>query len=258
MKICVLGSGSKGNAVYIESKGKAILIDQGFSHKEMDKRLNMRGLDPGKIIAILITHEHEDHIRGVGISARKLRLPVYGTAGSLTTKKNIFNGGEDRITIESGDPFTLGPFDILPFQVSHDAKEPCQYSVSSGSSKISIATDLGFVSTLVEQCISGSQLVVIEANHDVEMLKTGPYPWELKQRVMSRIGHLSNRNAAEIIYNISSGKGTPQVILAHLSGENNTAKKAEAAVRELFEKFDRKLNRLVIAPQHEPTEIFEL
>ena len=258
MKICVLGSGSKGNAIYIESRGTALIIDQGFSYREIKKRLESRGLDKTKIKWILVTHEHDDHISGVGVTARKLHIPVYGTPGSLNSRKNIFNGDEKVILIESGVTFTLGPFEILPYSVSHDAADPVQFCVRAGGKKITVATDMGFVSTLVEQCLKGSDLVVIEANHDVEMLKKGSYSWELKQRIMSRTGHLSNRNAAEILFNISSENGGPKAILAHLSEDNNRTDLAEKEVRELFDNFEHRLRQLLIASQYEATPVLEV
>ncbi|MFC1607035.1 MBL fold metallo-hydrolase [Candidatus Latescibacterota bacterium] len=257
MKICLLGSGSKGNSTYIESHGDAILIDQGFSHKKLRERLESRDLDPSKIKAILLSHEHEDHIKGVGITARKLAIPVYGTEGSLSKRNNIFNGGEQLVPIDSGKTFSIGKLEILPFSVSHDAVDPVQYCVCAGNKKVSIATDLGFVSTLVEQRLRDSDMVVIEANHDIEMLKKGDYPWELKQRIMSKKGHLSNRNAADILFNLSQGK-TKCAVLAHLSDENNTEELAEAAVRDIFERFDKRLKLLKVAKQTEATPIVEI
>ncbi|MFC1574146.1 MBL fold metallo-hydrolase [Candidatus Latescibacterota bacterium] len=257
MKVCILGSGSKGNSIYIESRNTAVLIDQGFSHKQLKERLDSRGIDQSKIQAILVTHEHDDHIKGVGISARKLDIPVYGTTGTLGTKKNIFSGDEHVLPVESGTSFTIGALEILPFTVSHDAVDPVQFCVLSGKKKFATATDLGFVSKLVEERLRDSDIVVVEANHDVDMLKNGSYPWELKQRIMSRFGHLSNRNAAELIFNLSHGK-TKRVVLAHLSEENNTAECAERAVQEVFEQFDRQLRTLIIANQNEATSILEI
>ena len=258
MRFCLLGSGSKGNSIYIESRSTAIIIDQGFSHKDLNRRLEVRGLEASSISGILVTHEHQDHIRGVGITARKLNIPVYATAGTLNRKRSIFNGGELLNPIESGEPFSLGPFEILPYRVSHDAEDPVQYCIRTGKKKISVATDLGFVSTLVEQCLQDSDLVVVEANHDVDMLKKGSYPWHLKQRIMSRVGHLSNKNAADIIFNISSRSKKPKIVLAHLSEENNRPDLAEKAVRELFERFDRPVEHLCIALQDGPTDIFDV
>jgi len=258
LKLCLLGSGSRGNALYIESRGAAILVDQGFSWRELAGRMAGRGIDPGKIRAILVTHEHTDHIRGVGITARKLSVPVYGTPGSLGAKSSIFNGNEEIVGIESGSPFTVGGFEILPYRVSHDAVDPVQYCIVAGKRKVAVATDLGFVSNLVTQSVRDSDIVVIEANHDVEMLKNGPYTWVLKQRIMSRTGHLSNKNAAELLFNITSRQGIPKAVLAHLSEENNRPELAEREVRSLFEKFDRRLNLLEIAVQHTASSVIEV
>ena len=258
MRLCLLGSGSKGNSIFIENRGAAIIIDQGFSHKELACRMEMRGLDPTSITGILVTHDHEDHIRGVGITSRKLNVPVYATAGTLDRRRSLFNGGEMLNPIESGEPFEIGPFHILPFRVSHDVKDPVQYCVTAGKKKITVATDLGFVSKLVEQCLCDADLVIIEANHDVEMLRKGPYSWELQQRIMSREGHLSNKNAADIIFNISSRRKKPKIVLAHLSAENNRPDVAERTVRELFERFDKPLEHLVVALQDVPTEVMDV
>ncbi|MBA7583410.1 putative metallo-hydrolase YycJ [subsurface metagenome] len=220
--------------------------------------MDSRGLDEKKIKAILLTHEHNDHIKGVGITARKLRVPVYGTKGSLYCKKDIFNGTESLIPIESGVQFKLGPLRILPFSVSHDTSEPVQFKIFSGKKNLAVATDLGFVSHLVEQNLKGTQLIVIEANHDVDMLLNGPYPWKLKQRIMSRTGHLSNRNAAELLFNLSLQKKLTNVVLAHISKENNDAAKAEKEVRDIFERFDCSLPELIIAEQDTATPVIEI
>ena len=240
MNICLLGSGSKGNCTYVENRGTAVLIDQGFSHKQMRERLDSRDLDVSKIKAVLLTHEHDDHIRGVGITARKLDIPVYGTCGTLDAKTNLFNGDQQLVPFESGVSFKIATMEFLPFSVSHDAVDPVQFCVFAGRKKASIATDLGFVSTLVEQRLRDSDIVVIEANHDVEMLKNGSYPWELKQRIMGKRGHLSNRNAADLLFNLSQS-GHSRAVLAHISEENNTAELAEREVRELFARFDRRI-----------------
>jgi len=257
VKICVLGSGSKGNCLYVESHNSAIIIDQGFSHTELLKRLSSRGLDEGRIRAIIVTHEHDDHIHGVGVTARKLSIPVFGTKGTLQGKKGIFSGDESLVPIESGNSFNFGSFEIHPFRVSHDAHDPVQYCITSGKTKISVATDLGYVSTLVEQRLRGSHLVVIEANHDVEMLKSGTYPWELKQRILGKTGHLSNRNAAELLFNLN--KPDPvRAVLAHLSEENNRADIAEREVLDLFESYDCNLRSLLVALQDKATPVFDI
>jgi len=257
VKICLLASGSKGNSIYVESRNTALIIDQGISHKELEKRMVLRGIDSKKIKGILVTHEHFDHITGVGITSRYLGVPIYATSGSLIKMEKILNGNEKLIPIESGVSFTIGPMEIHPFSISHDALDPVQYCILSGSKKITIVTDLGFVSTLVAQRIKDSDLLVIEANHDMEMLINGSYSWELKQRIKGRTGHLSNRNAADIIFNISKN-GSPKIVLAHISEENNRPDIAEKTVRELFEKYDKKLGFLLAASQKEPTPILEI
>jgi len=257
VKICVLASGSGGNSIYIESHGIALIVDQGISHKELMKRMSFRELNQKKIKGILVTHEHNDHIYGVGITSRKLGVPIYATSGSLEKMDKILRGDEQLITIEGGVSFKIGLMEIQPFSVSHDALDPVQFCIMSGRKKIAIATDLGFVSTLVAQRIKDSNLIVIEANYDAEMLRKGSYPWELKQRINGKKGHLSNRNAADIVFNMTKN-GIPKVVLAHISKENNRSDLAEKAVRELFEKYDKKLGFLLKASQNEPTPILEI
>ena len=257
MELCLLGSGSKGNCIYVANRGTAVIVDQGFSHIELLKRLESRELDISRVKAIVVSHEHHDHIVGAGVTARKLGVPVYATRGTLSEMSRVFNGDEPQVLIEAGVPFRIGDMDILPFTVSHDASEPVQFCITAGKRKASVATDLGFVSTLVEECLRGSDLVIIEANHDVDMLRRGSYPWELKQRILGRTGHLSNRNAAELLFNLCQ-RDAPRAVLAHLSEENNRADIAEKEVRDLFENFDRRLRSLHIAVQREATRIFEL
>ncbi len=257
MKICILASGSSGNSIYVESHGIALLIDQGISNKEFISRMSARGLDEKKIKGILVSHEHNDHISGVGVTSRELGVPIYLTSGTLKKMGKILNGDEQINTIEGGVSFKIGSMEIQPYSVSHDALDPVQFCIMSGRKKVAVATDLGFVSTLVTQRIKGSDLLVIESNYDSEMLSKSSYSWELKQRINGRRGHLSNRNAADIIFNVTQN-GTPMIVLAHLSEENNSADIAEKTVRELFEKYDKKLGFLLAASQNEPTQILEI
>lgn len=257
MKLCLLASGSGGNSMYIESHGTALIIDQGLAHRDFITRLESRGCDAGRIKGILVTHEHNDHINGVGITARKLGIPIYTTEGSRRSINNKLNGFEQVMTIESGVQFMIDRIEILPFSVSHDAEDPVQFRISSRGKTLAVATDLGFVSHLVAERLKGCDLVVIESNYDAEMLTNGPYPWEVKKRIESNRGHLSNRNAAEILFNLS-GNRKPKAILAHLSEENNRPDIALRTVRELFEKFDRDLGFLIAASQNEPTPVIEL
>lgn len=257
MRVCVLASGSKGNAIYIEHRGRAIVVDQGLSMAELKRRMLLRDIDISTVCGILVSHEHRDHIAGVGVTARSLGIPVYATAGSFERMTSIFNGGEERIVIESGTPFSTDGFDIHPYSISHDAADPVQYVIAAGRKRLAVATDVGFISTLVTERLRDADLIILESNYDLDMLKKGSYPWQLKQRIMGKQGHLSNRNAAELIFNLTRN-GRPKIILAHLSEENNHPDLAEQTVRELFERFDRAMNHLVVASQHEPTPVIEL
>ncbi len=256
MKLCVLASGSKGNAIYLESNGSAIVVDQGLAHKTFLSRLLERSLDPGLIRGILVSHEHSDHIGGVGVTARSLAIPIYATAGTIFGMDGVLNGTEPLVTVESGVSFSMGPFEIHPFSVPHDAKEPVQFIICSGRLKIAIATDIGFASTLVIERIRESDVIILESNYDHDMLIKSSYTWQLKQRIMGKTGHLSNRNASELVFNL--GHVSPKVILAHLSEENNHPDIAERTIRELFDKYDRPLELLAIANQHTATSVFEL
>lgn len=257
MYVCVLSSGSSGNSIYIECRGTAVLIDQGLANRELKRRMSLNGLDTGKIKAILVTHEHGDHISGAGITARDLDVPIYCTEGTMKTLQNLLKGDEKTIRIEGGKAFSINNIEFSPYSVSHDALEPVQFSAVYGKKKFTIATDLGFVSNLVIERLTGSDLAVIESNYDEEMLKNGSYRWELKQRIMGKNGHLSNRNASDLIFNISS-RGTGKFVLAHLSEENNKPEIAEKTVKDVFDKYDKKLEMLLTAGQYEPTEIIEL
>lgn len=257
MKVCLLGSGSRGNSIYVEYRGTAILIDQGFPHKTIEERLASRGMDSTKVKALFISHEHTDHINGAGVTARKLDIPVYGTIKTLEAKRSrIFPGNEVLVPVESGEEIAIGQLRIQPYSVSHDGADPVQYCVTAGARKLAVATDLGFASTLVIERLKDADIVAVESNHDVEMLKKGPYPWQLKQRIMSRTGHLSNRNAAELIFNLAQNR-RQKVVLAHLSEENNTPDLAVREIRELFARFDHRLHDLVVACQDEATVIIE-
>lgn len=215
------------------------------------------GIDERKIKGIIVSHEHHDHISGVGITARKLGVPIYTTEGSLKKIRDKLNGSEKLVPIEGGVPFKIDTMEIQPFSVSHDSEDPVQFCILYGRKKIAVATDLGFVSLLVSERLKGCDLVVIEANYDMEMLTKGPYSWELKKRIEGNKGHLSNRNAAETIFNLIKN-GKPKIILAHLSEENNHPEIAEKTVRELFEKYDKKLGFLLVATQNDPTPVIEI
>ncbi len=253
MHVCVLGSGSRGNSTYVSDGVTSILVDAGFSARETERRLESRGLSAADLNAIIITHEHGDHVRGVARLARRHRLPVYLTSGS--------HRGADPIRdlpqlshIRCGGPFRIRTLAIHPFSISHDAGDPCGFTIGGNGSRIGIATDLGHVTNLVTEHLRGCRLLVLEANHDPQMLKDGPYPWFLKQRIRGRTGHLSNEESSRLLAEIR-GAGLTQVVLAHLSETNNTPEKALA---ETSRALDGTPIRLTAASQNAPTPLIRV
>jgi phosphoribosyl 1,2-cyclic phosphodiesterase len=231
LQICVLASGSKGNAIYVSDGQTAILVDAGLSGIEIERRMKAAGIDIHWLKAIVVSHEHSDHIRGVGILARRYNLPVYITAETAAAAgQNL--GRIDRIThFEIGRSFAIDDLAIHPFATSHDASDPAGFTISQNGRKIGIATDLGIATAMVKQHLRACSLLVLEANHDPTMLTEGPYPWPLKQRIKSRNGHLSNQDSGDLLSELKHD-GLCHVILAHLSETNNTPEKALAAVQK--------------------------
>ncbi len=227
--VCVLASGSKGNATYISDGNTAVLVDAGLSGIEIQRRMASRGLDPEKLHAILITHEHSDHIKGVGVLSRRFKLPVYINPKTEAAAEKQLGKLYERRYFECGTPFRLNRFIFHPFSISHDANDPAGFTVSCNGKKIGIATDLGIASNVVKAHLSTCSLLILEANHDPEMLEYGPYPWPLKQRVSGRTGHLSNDASRELLESIQHD-GLSHVILAHLSEVNNTPNHAFSTV----------------------------
>jgi len=217
MKISVLSSGSGGNSTVIQSDSGSILIDAGLSAKKLLERLESVGADPCSITGLVITHDHIDHISGAGVTARKLKIPVYIHKENYETSAEKFEKCEIKF-IE--DQFNIGDFNIIPVPISHDGTANFAYTITSGGKKISHITDIGSVTGIVKHRILGSDLIVLESNHDDQMLKNGPYPWYLKQRIASNTGHLSNHSAGDLI-KATGAVGLKNLILAHLSKENN-------------------------------------
>lgn len=229
LSISVLASGSKGNSIYLESHGRALVIDAGLSARELMRRMALAGADPGKVEGILVSHEHSDHNRGVRALARRLRVPVLATSGTLDRTELA-----DDITcrvIRSGESSGLGPFSVLPFTLPHDAAEPVGFIIESDGIRVGLATDLGYCTALVAERLSGADAIIIESNHDLKMLLDGPYPWFLKQRVKSRMGHLSNASSAAVLADLTH-PDLQHVILAHLSEVNNDPDLAGRTARE--------------------------
>jgi phosphoribosyl 1,2-cyclic phosphodiesterase len=218
MRFASLGSGSKGNATLVEAGTTRLLVDCGFSCAETEKRLARLSLQPSDLAAILVTHEHSDHISGVASLSRRYRLPVWMTAGTEAAHK----GGELREyrCINSHREFCIGDLQVHPFPVPHDAREPCQFVFSDGRRRLGLLTDAGSITTHMLRALDQLDALILECNHDPSMLAAGPYPPSLKQRVGGPFGHLSNQQAADIVKNISKAR-LQHLVAAHISEKNN-------------------------------------
>jgi phosphoribosyl 1,2-cyclic phosphodiesterase len=259
VSVTVLASGSKGNCTLVSSSRTRLLIDAGLSCRELLRRLLLCGQDPRAIDAVLITHEHSDHVGGLRVLARRLKVPVYITGSTYQEyQRCVRDCVGNRVTLErcekfcSGSTFQIGDITVTPFTIPHDAIDPVGFSLRSDGIKIGICTDLGYMPASVRDHLRGCHVLMIESNHDLELLRGGPYPWSVKQRVMSRVGHLSNDALADFLTSDYDG-GAEFLILAHLSEQNNhpeiarmTAEKALGDQRSLLG------NHVMLAAQHEP------
>lgn len=231
MRFCVLGSGSKGNATYVEAGGVAILIDAGFSGVEIERRLAGLGLAVESLAAILVSHEHGDHIRGVQALARRYRLPVLVSRATRAAAGSILAKIDDWQEISAGQDYEFRGVLIHPFSVSHDAADPLGFVVGHADRRLGYCTDTGITSRLMHHRLSGCHGLILECNHDLEMLKNGGYPPALQQRIRSKEGHLTNSDAARFLIELIHD-GLEHVVLAHISETNNTHELAMATVHE--------------------------
>jgi phosphoribosyl 1,2-cyclic phosphodiesterase len=215
----VLASSSAGNVTLVATARTRLLVDAGLSRKETFERLAVLGIAPESLTAILVTHEHTDHTSGLGAIARKLDIPVY--VSRLTAPAVAWGDCTPRLELfQAGSTFPVGDFDVDSFTIPHDAVDPVAFSLRAEGIKVSIATDLGYLPESVRVRLAGSDVLLLESNHDLDMLKVGPYPWSVKQRVMGRMGHLSNDVACGFIRNGLDTR-TSTLILGHLSEHNN-------------------------------------
>lgn len=221
MRAAVLASGSAGNCLVVEQDGFFLVVDAALSYRSFRERLAGSGLERGRPVGILLSHEHSDHSRGAGVLARKLEVPVFATPGTLEAIEGHVGKNVTLTRARNGSWFELGPFGIAPFSLPHDASDPSGYVIEAAGTRIGIATDLGSAGEPARTCLSGCHAVVLEFNHDEDMLWSGSYPWPLKQRIASATGHLSNSSAAELLGRVVHAD-LQVIVLAHLSRENNT------------------------------------
>ena len=258
MEICVLASGSTGNCIYVAGGGTRLLIDAGLSLKETSARLAQLGLEITAIQAVLFTHDHSDHCQRADVFHRRHAIPFYANEGTaagieLTTKRT-----DIRWTIfEAGSPFAVGALQIEPFSVPHDAADAVGFIITDGVARLGMATDFGIATTLIRRKLADCDALILETNHDVEMLKQSGRPWSLIQRILGRQGHLSNEDAAELLASVL-GPRLRTLFLAHLSGECNTPALAERAIREVLQRAGRTDVRIVHTRANAISERVEL
>lgn len=227
--VCILASGSRGNAIFISDGATSILIDAGLSGIEIQRRLQSKGLYPENLDAVVVSHEHTDHVQGVGVLSRRFNLPVYISSKTKKAASSQLGNVCGFKKFECGTTFNIQNLIIHPFSVSHDAKDPAGFTICQNGCKVGIATDLGLATPLVKEHLKGCTLLILESNHDPVMLINGPYPWSLKQRVKSRTGHLSNQASKNLLKEVQHQR-LEYVVLAHLSETNNTPQKAISEV----------------------------
>jgi len=224
MKLCSIASGSSGNCIYVGSDNTNLLVDAGISAKRIENGLSGIDIMPDTIQGILITHEHSDHVSGLGILARRYHIPIYATYETARAIRQIKSLGEIAEElfhyIKPDETFYINDISVEPFATSHDAANPVCYTMQSEGHKVGIATDLGKYDDYIVSKLEDSELLLVEANHDVNMLMVGRYPYYLKQRILGDMGHLSNETSADLIRKLINQKAQ-YILLAHLSKENN-------------------------------------
>ncbi len=234
MRFASLGSGSQGNATLVSCQGETVLVDCGFSLREVESRMRHLGVDPASLLAVLVTHEHSDHIRGIGPLARKYKLPVFMTAGTSASGR-LGKLSLERI-IAPGEPFAVGGFDILPVAVAHDAAEPSQFVFQRLGRKLGLLTDLGSITAQVVEAYQACDGLLVEANHDPVMLACGPYPASLKRRVAGQWGHLSNAQTQSLLQQLDISR-LQHLVIGHISQTNNSICRAAAALEGILPHF---------------------
>lgn len=234
MRLCSIASGSSGNCIYVGDDNTHLLVDAGISRKRVEQGLHTLGVKGEELSGILVTHEHIDHIQGLGVFSRKYKIPIYGTKGTLEGIRRCNSLGKlpDGLLCEVrvDETLILGDMKICPFSISHDAREPSGYRIENQEKAVAVATDLGKYDGYTVEHLKNLNAVVLEANHDIHMLEVGPYPYPLKKRVMGDEGHLSNELSGRLLCDILHD-GLQYVVLGHLSKENNYEELAYETVK---------------------------
>ena len=261
LELCTLASGSSGNSLLVSDGRTHILVDAGISCRRITNGLKALGVDPRELSGVLITHEHTDHMAGLATLTKQLRVPVYASRGTGRQLCYRIAFREELLRpVTPGEGFSVGGIDVESFPTPHDAAESTGYALSAGGRKAAVATDLGCVTPEVLKGIRGADLLVCEANHDVEWLRSGPYPYYLKARILGDRGHLSNEAGAELAWTAVEG-GARTVVLAHLSHENNTPRRALDVVGGVLSRRGAAVGRDVIleaAPRSETGRVYRL
>jgi phosphoribosyl 1,2-cyclic phosphodiesterase len=257
LRFSVLASGSKGNACYVESPEGCVLVDAGLSCRELERRLALLGLSASRLDAIIVTHEHADHIRGAGVIARRYHLPVYTTEGTLSAGAGAMGELPRIVPVQTGTRFAIKDLEIEPFTKCHDALDPFALTLSCDGVKLGIATDLGRRTRLVEDKLQGCNALITEFNHDPEMLENGPYPLFLKRRIKGPEGHLSNVEGVSLLASLVHD-GLDYVVCAHLSETNNNPRIVYESVHESLVNSGRGKVNLMIGEQRAPGPLIEI
>ncbi|WP_044749276.1 MBL fold metallo-hydrolase [Bacillus alveayuensis] len=235
IRFSVLASGSTGNAFYVETDRNSLLVDAGLSGKQMEQLFKQIERDMKQLSGILVTHEHSDHIKGLGVIARKYKLPIYANEKTWRAMEGLIGDipTEQKFVFQMGTVKTFGDLDIESFGVSHDAAEPMFYVFHHEGKKLVLITDTGYVSDRMKGIIKNADVFVFESNHDVEMLRMGHYPWNIKRRILSDVGHVSNEDAGLALADVI-GDNTKRIYLAHLSQDNNMKDLARMSVTQVL------------------------
>jgi phosphoribosyl 1,2-cyclic phosphodiesterase len=235
LRFNVLASGSTGNALLVHAEEKTLLIDAGLSAKKLDQLITEAAIQPGSIDGLLITHEHADHIKGLGAFARKHKLPVFANQATWNAMLPLIGDINEtqQVIFQTGDTLDFGSLQVNSYPISHDAAEPVGYTFHFQNRKLGLATDLGYASKKVKETVFDSDMLILESNHDVELLRMGKYPWNIKRRILGDSGHLSNEAAGEVLVDILEGR-TKNIFLAHLSLQHNMIDLARMTVTNVL------------------------